>query len=109
LKKIFYADGQTTVCLLKVDNEIVSRGISICSRRDDWDGAEGRKYALGRAREAYGRQTNCGRIILEKETDGWCDVISLSLAKDRFGDFKGYYFPYLTSTEEIIVNNKKWK
>lgn len=104
---IYYIDGQTTICLLRENDEIVARGISVCSRLDLFDKAEGRRYARNRALEARGRQVDCGEIRLDQVfRSTWFDVVHLSLAKDRFGNFKGTYMPVLTPTENLILNLK---
>uniref|UniRef100_A0A6M3LR63 Uncharacterized protein n=1 Tax=viral metagenome TaxID=1070528 RepID=A0A6M3LR63_9ZZZZ len=107
-KAIFYVDGATTVCLLRRDGDIVARGISIHSRLDEWDGAEGRKYARDRANEALGRKRDCAPIDLDaKRADGvFVDKIRMQLAIDRFGYFKGYYHPNLTPTEYLVLSIK---
>ena len=107
-KAIYYMDGATTVCLLRKDNEIVARGISICSRLDAWDGAEGRKHARDRANEAEGRKRDCAEIKLDilNRGDRVVDAVRLSLACDRFGDYKGYYMPELTPTERLVLGLK---
>jgi len=105
-KAIYYVDGATTVCLLREGNEIVARGISICSRADEFEVHEGRAYARNRALEARGRESDCGKILLDTPRSTWFDIIHLSLARDRFGDYKGYYYPQLTSTEKLVLNLK---
>jgi hypothetical protein len=108
-KAIYYVDGATTVCLLRKDGEIVARGLSIQSRLDEWDGAEGRKYARDRANEALGRQRDCAEINLDAyERSGYLvDTVRLSLARDRFGEYKGYYMPTLTPTEILVLSLKR--
>lgn len=105
-KAIYYIDGHTTVCLLREDGEIVARGISVCSRLDYFDLAEGRRFAHSRALEARGRQKDCGEILLDTPRTIWFDRVHLSLARDRFGNYKGYYMPELTSTETLVLNLK---
>jgi len=104
-RTIFYVDGATTVCLLQQDGEVVARGIAICSRCD-WENIKvGKDSAHKRALEARGRKADCCEIKLEEiDRLGWFDILHVSLARDRFGDFKGYYNPKLTPTEEIITN-----
>ncbi len=55
-KQKFYVDGATTVCLLLDDTGLViARGISICSRIEEFfDPAQGRKQARERALKAAG-------------------------------------------------------
>lgn len=103
-RAIYYIDGSTTVCLLRENGEIVARGISICSRLDYFIKAVGRQNARNRALEARGRKRDCSEILLDKPRREWFDVIHLSLAKDRFGDYKGYYYPQLTPTEKLITD-----
>ncbi len=103
-RPIFYMDGATTVCLLPKDNMIVARGIAVHSRFDMFDGAEGRRYAFARAQEASGRQRDCCKIKLD--TVRRIDLVHLSLARDRFGEFKGYFHPRLTKTENIIIDQR---
>ena len=108
-KVIYYMDGATTVCLLRKDGVIVARGLAICSRLDDWDGAEGRRHSRDRANEAYGRKHDCAEINLDAVRRGEypVDVIHLSLARDRFGCYKGYYYPTLTPTETLVLSLKR--
>ena len=105
-KAIYYVDGQTTVCLLQEDGDIVARGISVCSRLDEFDKAEGRNRARNRALEARGRQRDCGEILLDVPRSTWFDAVHLSLARDRFGEYKGYYYPTLTPTERLVLGLK---
>jgi len=105
-RAIYYVDGQTTVCLLRENDTFIARGISVCSKSDHFDGAEGRRFAHNRALETKGRQRDCGEIKLDEPRIAWFDVISLSLAKDRFGGYKGYYLPELTPTEKIVIELK---
>ncbi len=105
--KIFYNDGQTTVCLiLGSDQTVLARGIAICSRMDDFDGREGRATAQARAMEAVGRQADCGEIKVIAPRANPYDLIPVSLAKDRFGEYKGYYLPNLTPTEALLLELK---
>lgn len=99
-------DGQTTVCLLLEEKKVVARGLSICSRWDDWDGALGRKHALARAHKARGMKQDCDEIKLMSNRTLPVDIVKLSLTRDRFGDFKGYFQPQLTPTEYMIVNRR---
>lgn len=105
-KAIYYVDGQTTVCLLRENDYIVARGISVCSRLDCFDNAEGRRFARNRALEARGRQRDCGEILLDTPRTTWFDRVHLSLARDRFGSYKGYYEPELTPTERLVLELK---
>lgn len=101
-KAIYYMDGQTTVCLLQENGVVIARGISVCSRWDCFDGAEGRRLARNRALEARGRQEDCALI----NPDVIHRNVYLSLARDRFGDYKGYYYPNLTNTECLVLRLK---
>lgn len=102
-KPVYYYDGNTTVCLLMDNGIAVARGISICSRADEFCGEYGREQARKRALEAYGRESNCEEIKLDAPRMNWCDYITLSLANDRYGGFKGTYMPTLSPTEELIT------
>lgn len=108
INKCFYNDGQTTVCLLiGQDKEtVLSRGIAICSRDDYYSPKDGRDMAYQRAREALGRKADCGEIKLDAVRSHPCDQITLSLARDRFGDYKGYYMPTPTDTEKMLIGFK---
>ena len=101
----YYNDGRTTVCLIKEDGTVVARGISICSKIDLLSG-KGRELARNRALEARGRKADCGLIKLDEPRKGWFDIVDLSLAKDRFGDYKAYYMPVLTPTEVLFLSLK---
>lgn len=101
-KTIYYADGATMVCLLVDDSKVVARGFSVCSKLDFFDKTLGKKYAHNRALEARGRQKDCGKIRLDLPRKTWFDRVRLSLAKDRFGDYKGQYEPILTNTEKLM-------
>jgi len=105
-KPIYYVDGETTVCLLLEGKEVVARGIAICSRADFFNPAEGRRRARNRALEARGRQRDCEEIKLGLVRSAWVDELSMSLARDRFGNYKGYYKPVLTPTEEWLVRSR---
>jgi len=100
---VFYVDGATTVCLLMVDNKVVARGISVASALDAFIPLLGRKNALDVAREAAGRKKNCKKIDLFATRYTPFDWFNLSLAKDRFGDYKGVYEPELTDTEKLFI------
>jgi hypothetical protein len=100
---VFYMAGNTTVCLLMRDGVPMARGLSIYSRMDGFDPAEGRRRAMNRAREAEGRQSDCGQILIRAPRGNDFDWFDLSLAKDAFGDFKGYYMPLLTETEKLLL------
>jgi len=103
-KTIYYLDGACTVCLLIEDGMVMARGIAICSRNDLFDYVEGKERSRKRALEANGRQRDCGEIKLqESDRWEWFDIMHLSLARDRFGDYKGYYMPELTSTEKLML------
>lgn len=109
MKKIFYIDGATTVCLLVESGEVLARGISIASRAEEvFDPSEGRKHALARAQEALGRQCDCSPILVNapRAQGIFVDRVHMQLAVDRFGEYKGYYKPFVTDTELMILGNK---
>jgi hypothetical protein len=112
----FYLDGRTTVCLILHGNKAVARGVSICSRAEDafqiLDGfidSKGRKQALSAAREAVGRKMNVRPIMVLTPRHEWHDKLSLSLAQDRFGIWKGAYKPELTPTEKLLLEENGQK
>jgi hypothetical protein len=107
MKPVYYYDGNTTVCLLVENKQVLARGLSICSRDDVFFGSDGRDLSRKRALEALGRQKDCCEIRLDAYRAHPCDIVSLSLARDRFGEYKGYYQPVLTPTEIIIINMPK--
>ena len=110
MKSVFYEDGNTMVCLLldEKTKEVLSRGISIRSRVETINDVEKwEKQAQSRAMEAIGRRNDCSPIKLDAPRASKFDVISLSLAADRFGAFKGYYKPTITNTERILLNKKR--
>ncbi len=85
------ADGRKNVyvCLIREEGEIVARGVSVCSKKDQLVKETGRNMAQIRAEKAieYGR--NIG-----------------SLNKCGFA-FDGYYRPELNDRENRIVNKVK--
>jgi hypothetical protein len=103
----FYNDGATTVCLIKVDGDVVARGLSICSRADSYDPLEGEDKARSRALEALNRQADCGEIRLDLPRASWMDVLNVSLARERYGNYKGYYKPALTQTENMLFGKRE--
>jgi len=108
-KRVFYVDGATTVCLIVDEGEVVARGLAIASRaEEDFDPALGRKYALDRANEAWGRQNDCAPIDIDaKRAEGvYVDKLRMQLAIDRFGYYKGYYRPQLTPSEFLVLELK---
>lgn len=56
--KYQYNKPVITVCLLKNNEGIVSRGISVCSIRDNPSKKTGRGISLSRARKANGTKSN---------------------------------------------------
>lgn len=90
-KKNGNADGRKNVyvCLIKEGDEVIARGVSVCSKKDQLVKEVGRNMAQIRAEKAieYGR--NIG-----------------SLNKCGFG-CDGYYRPELTERENRILNKVK--
>jgi hypothetical protein len=103
MKSVYYVDGQTLVCLLVADGRVMARGLSICSRRDIFTFEQGKKQARDAAMEAFGRQCDVRPIKLGATRSCPVDELSLSLARDRFGEYKGYYMPILSFTEHAVV------
>ena len=100
---VFYTAGNITVCLLIEDGVPVARGLGIFSRLDTFDPAIGRDYAVSRAKEALGRKCECGEILIDAARGNAYDWFDSSLAKDLFGNYKGYYMPTLTNTEKLLL------
>ncbi len=105
-KSIFYRDGATMVCLLVRQGMVVGRGLSICSRADEFSPKMGRAQALGRAQEAVGRRRDCSPIRMDVARPVFMDRIHLQLAIDRFGEFKGYFHPKVSPAERLILGHK---
>ena len=100
---VFYLVGNTTVCLIMKEGVAVARGIAVHSCLDKFDPREGRDRAVSRAKEALNRQSDCGTIMLDAPRGNPYDWFSSSIARDLFGDFKGYYNPALTLTEQRLL------
>lgn len=105
-KKIFYRDGATMVCLLVREGFVEARGLSICSRADEFNPKMGRTQALARAMEAVGRECDCQPIKISTPRSTFTDRIHLQLAIDRFGEFKGYFHPKISPAERLILGHK---
>ena len=54
-----------TVCLLKNNDGIISRGISVCSHLDNPSKKTGRGISLSRARKANGTKSNHDKPLVE--------------------------------------------
>ena len=104
---VFYMDGNTTVCLLMEEGVPLARGLSTFSRMDEvFIPSDGRKQALDRAKEAAGRKVDCHPILVDAPRANPFDWFDISLARDRFGSYKAYYRPVLTTTEELLLKNR---
>jgi hypothetical protein len=102
---MYYMVGNITVCLWMVDGVPAARGLGIGSRCDEFDPAEGRKYARDRAKEALGRKADCRAILIDAPRNNAYDWFDSSVAQDLFGNYKGYYMPKLTATEQRLLEN----
>ncbi len=105
-KSVYYRDGATMVCLLVREGSVVARGLSVCSRADEFSPKMGRMQALARAREAAGRERDCSPIKINAARSTFTDRIHMQLAADRFGVFKGYFHPRLSPAERLILGYK---
>jgi hypothetical protein len=102
---VFYTFGNTTVCLIMQEGVPIARGLAIHSSMDLFDPAEGRRKAIARAKEALNRKENCAPIMLTAPRGNAYDWFDSSVAKDAFGEWKGYYMPDLTGTEKMLLEN----
>lgn len=102
-RPLFYYFGTTTVCLLRREGVVASRGIAICSPKDQFRRKVGRAKALGRAIQAIKKGEDTGEIIPERF--GIIYSINLSGARIEFGKWKACLFPVLTEMEQRIVEN----
>jgi len=119
IKELYYQDGNNVICLLIEDKQVVARGIAICSAYDVFSFEQGKEDSKKRALEARGRKSNCQPILLPYESDirefgvapvvirsHETDLFTLSLVVDRFGGYKGYYNPTLTTTEKLFLSRQ---
>ncbi len=100
----------STVCLLLKEGEVVARGISICSMREQHNKQDGRSRAFGRARRALVKKEN-GEPINDK-TDRFKPLKSVTVAellypltrtKSEYGVYKSSFMPELTTKEKLIL------
>jgi hypothetical protein len=97
-----------TVCLLvdttatgEVDVSVpISRGIAICSAKDNVLKKEGRRKALAQARKAYGLKYSSEHIVREEAWDVISDVMCID---DDFWLFKSRYSANLTALEKKLL------
>lgn len=112
-KPFFYYEDTTTVCLLHKDGQVISRGLAICSFRDNFVKRVGRAKALGRALQAVHHNSNIGSINPQrfdheyvKNEDTWLPYADRLWKATLFGSWKAYFEPELTTKELTIVNGK---
>jgi len=86
-----------TVCLIK-QHERVSRGIAICSEKENFNTKRGRDKAFGRARKALYRNKAFGHISRD-------EAIDMLIACGCENDFayKAYINPIPTTFEEKLL------
>lgn len=104
-KYYYFREGYTnapvvTVCLVEKDN-IVARGIAICSPKDRPCKKEGRRLARSRALKAFYSKEDSQSIArweADEVLDEFCDIFPNT-------NFKSEYKPDLTDFEKKIL----WK
>jgi hypothetical protein len=109
LTPVFHYEGRATICLL-VDKSkrSLSRGIAICSNRDNFSKKIGRMKALGVALQTYEHQTNMGLIspnAYRKQALTSADRDTLGSFAIRY-EYRGAYLPKLTPVETKLVEKK---
>jgi len=99
----FYYLGNVTVCLLRSNDKVVSRGVSVCSELDKFVKNVGRAKALGRAIRALENKRNDEPISHVDRFNGRLSGSPyLEDAQYAFG-YKSLYNPSLTDYEKEVV------
>ena len=102
MKEIIYRKGGTTVCLLAEEGEVLARGISVCSKTDQFCRKTGKVKALGRARQAIYHQANASPI---RDMLSFGDLTPLATVRDFFDwKYKAFWKPQLTKYEQELVS-----
>lgn len=117
MKELFYRKGNVTVCLL-VDEDtknVMARGVSIRSSRDEKASKDGHNRARGRANQAICHQKNASpvredELILRDDMKELYNykkglVLFNMESGDRKFNYKAYYKPTLTVLERELVEN----
>lgn len=104
LRPWYYYQGTTAVCLLLQgdDRQLVARGISICSNRDNFNKRLGRNIALGRALLAYFNGHDSMPIMPSRfTTQEYTKYVTLM----KIYQYKSTYMPTLIDIERKML----WK
>jgi hypothetical protein len=103
----------STVCLLLKNKEVVARGISICSTREQHIKKDGRSRAFGRARRALVKEENGepindspNRFMPLKHITVEELLYPLTRTKSEYGVYKSVFMPELTAKEKLILSDK---
>lgn len=92
-----------TICLLSDKNNVIARGISLCSKADQFSRKEGRKYALRYALRAFK-----GRFCEFRRDEAKELLDKISVFKDSvFPLKKGEVNPVLTIFEAELIRNSR--
>ena len=98
-----------TVCLIKHGNDI-SRGISICSKKDKVIKARGRNIAIGRAEKAIINKESTEETIrmeVEQIEEEMLNCVQYSYF-DFYYQYKSCFNPTLTDYEKKLIGDS-WK
>lgn len=100
---LYYYDDGVSVCLiLTPKGEVLSRGVAICSTRDQFVRKTGRNMALGRAIQVLCHKKDLGHINWERFGFGTKMQETMWRVVDVYGR-KGAYQPHLTDMERELV------
>ena len=95
----FYYDRSrpliATVCLLLNDQTFVSRGVALCSWKDEFNKYTGRTKACGRAIKALIRKENS------------MEVLTMYLGREEDKIYKSRYQPILNKVERKILESAR--
>ena len=101
-KQVYYYDEyETTVCILIKGDQILARGVSSCSDRDEFIKRKGRTIALGHAVQALHHQKNLNWVMSKSRKNR--EYERFEYLRIRFGCLS-CYMPSLWQKEVNIVN-----
>ena len=119
-RPFYYYNGGITVCLLRDNDGVTARGLSICSPRDQFVKKTGRAKALGRALQALHNRGSVGEVLPDRFDhldeyvgDDFVEYAALlwtvcnEFDNDESRSFKATYRPILTEKEEKLINGNK--
>jgi len=92
-----------TVCMVSNEQEIIVRGVAICSLKDQFSIKDGRAWAMKAASDAFTAKKNVRRIFIYKDTN---DKWRYDIAYSMFG-YHSCYYPYPTFEEQKILRAKR--